>query len=133
MPYIDRDAFIKQQRELYCKDCTRRMGVKNGKLKEIYKIGEAPCKSCELNDALDSLDDYPEADVAPIVHAHWILICKGKNENTFRNYTFRYMYKCSDCGRFERIYTEEPIQKISDFYPYCHCGAKMDKEMEGEK
>ena len=44
MPYIGRDAFIKQQRELYCKNCARRMGVKNGKLKEIYKIGEAACK-----------------------------------------------------------------------------------------
>ena len=126
MPYIDRDAFIKQQRELYCKDCTRRMGVKNGKLKEIYKIGEAPCKSCELNDALDSLDDYPEADVAPVVHGHWY----------FTEYEY---FTCSVCGK--SYYngcesSEETRSRLEnrDVFDFCpHCGAKMDDGRGGKR
>lgn len=109
--YIDRDAFAKKQRELYCKDCTRRMGVKNGKLKEIYKIGEVPCKSCELNDALDDLDDYPEADVAPVVHGHWSRLEKN---------LFEWKYRCSSCNGWTKIATT--------FCP--HCGAKMDAEVK---
>ena len=116
--YVDRDAFIKQQRELYCKNCARRMGVKNGKLKAIYKIGEAACKSCELNDALEDLDDYPEADVAPVVHAHWI---KKSHEWDFSPY-FYHDFTCSNCGVREQ-----------DKSPYCrYCGAKMEEVKENE-
>ena len=34
-------------------------------------------------------------------------------------------YKCSECGRhiFPHLYED-----LSVYYPYCHCGAKMNKE-----
>lgn len=57
--HIDDDAFIAEKRALYCKDCDMRMSV--------YEIGDAPCKSCGINDMLDALDDFPAADVAPVV------------------------------------------------------------------
>ena len=55
---IDRQAFIENERKLYCEDCDRRKGTKNGKL---YEIGEAPCRACWLDDALDDLEDFPAA------------------------------------------------------------------------
>ena len=58
---IDRQAFIEQERRLYCEDCDRRKGKKNGKLTVCYEIGEAPCRACWLDDALTDLEDFPTA------------------------------------------------------------------------
>ncbi len=65
--YISRKAFIADKRKLYCADCDRRKGIKNGKLKFCYEIGEAPCRSCGIDDALSDVEDYPAADVRPVV------------------------------------------------------------------
>ena len=59
---IDRQAFIEQERKLYCEDCDRRKGTKNGKPNVIcYEIGEAPCRACWLDDAIGDLEDFPTA------------------------------------------------------------------------
>ena len=59
---IDRQAFIENERKLYCEDCDRRKGTKNGKSNVIcYEIGEAPCRACWLDDALTDLEDFPTA------------------------------------------------------------------------
>ena len=59
---IDRQSFIEQERKLYCEDCDRRKGTKNGKPNVIcYEIGEAPCRACWLDDALGDLEDFPTA------------------------------------------------------------------------
>ena len=69
-----------------------------------------------------AIDDIPPADVAPVRHGHWI----DKTEDTRREYV------CSECGRsvflhFSHAIKEEPAL-LKVMYPYCHCGAKMDKE-----
>lgn len=61
--YIDKEAFIRQYRELHCKDCDRRKGMKNGKMRFVYGIGEAPCRACWIEDMIDCVDDWPAADV----------------------------------------------------------------------
>jgi hypothetical protein len=58
---IDRQAFIENERKLYCEDCDRRKGKKDGKLTVCYEIGEAPCRFCWLDDALTDLEDFPTA------------------------------------------------------------------------
>ena len=65
--YIDRDAFIAQKRELYCKDCDRRKGMKNGKYRILYDIGDVPCRACGIEDVLSDVEDFPAADVQPVV------------------------------------------------------------------
>ena len=65
--YIEREAFLEQKREQYCKDCARRKGMRNGKYKILYEIGEAPCRACEIDDALNDVEDFPAADVVPVV------------------------------------------------------------------
>lgn len=56
---IDADAFLAEQRHLYCENCARRKGIKNGKMKFVYDIGDAPCRACGYGDVLDDLDDAP--------------------------------------------------------------------------
>lgn len=56
---IDRDAFLAEQRHVYCEDCARRKGMKNGKMKFVYDIGDAPCRACGYGDVLDDLEDAP--------------------------------------------------------------------------
>ena len=65
--YIEREAFLEQKREQYCKDCARRKGMKNGKYKTLYEIGEAPCRACDIHDMLVAVEDFPAADVRPVV------------------------------------------------------------------
>lgn len=64
--YIEREAFLTQKREQYCKDCSRRKGMRNGKYKTLYEIGEAPCRSCRIDDVLNDVEDFPAADVRPV-------------------------------------------------------------------
>lgn len=61
--YIEREKFIAEQRHLYCENCERRKGMKNGKMKFVYAIGEVPCRACGIGDVLDSVEDAPAADV----------------------------------------------------------------------
>ena len=65
--YISREAFLAEQRHLYCKNCARRKGMKNGKMKFVYKIGDAPCRACDIGDVLDGVENFPAADVRPVV------------------------------------------------------------------
>ena len=61
-----------------------------------------------------------EADVAPVVHAHWIPIyhrmyhCNDKIGEMVQT-----GYKCSACGIEEE-----------DAWQICRCGARMDEEAE---
>lgn len=56
---IDADAFLTEQRHLYCENCARRKGMKNGKMKFVYDIGDAPCRACGYGDVLDDIEDAP--------------------------------------------------------------------------
>ena len=60
------------------------------------------------------IDCEPAADVAPVVHGHWI-----RQDESFTR------FKCSnpECG----------IENCSGFENYCpNCGAKMDIDEEGD-
>ena len=65
--YIEREAFVEQKRKQYCEDCDRRKGMKNGKYKTLYEIGEAPCRACGIDDMLNDVEDFPAADVREVV------------------------------------------------------------------
>ena len=63
-----------------------------------------------------ALDYVETADVALVIHAHWI----PKHQTTLGLYPF----ECSQCGRWETLEFPNDINNM----PYCHCGAKMDEE-----
>lgn len=53
--------------------------------------------------------------------------------------TMKDMYRCSECGRrvdgsvLDDLLMYDEDYTISDYYPYCHCGAYMIKEAENER
>lgn len=101
--YIERDAFLADKKWLYCTDCNKRKGKKRGKMVTLYEIGEAPCKSCGIHDMLEEVEDYPAADVRPVVRGEWI----EDNGNK----------ACSNCRKIW-------LYRRTNFCP--NCGAKME-------
>lgn len=67
MRLIDADALVDVLFERLCADCDRRKGIKNGKWRIIYNVGDAPCRACEVDDVKAYLEDAPTADAVPIV------------------------------------------------------------------
>ena len=67
-----------------------------------------------LEDARNTISNFPTADVVPIRHGRWIGIPLCGSDDC----------ECSECGNWCNIHVNlcgEPIQK------YCpYCGAKMD-------
>ena len=117
--YIDREAFIKRQREHYCADCERRKGLKNGKWKTLYDIGDAPCRACGVDDALDDLELFPAADVKPVVRGKWR-----------RTDAYPHRLYCSACFR-SYLPNDEILQMYRIPMNYCpNCGARMDGEAD---
>lgn len=105
--YINRDAFLEQQRAWYCKDCCKR---KNTRGKFVYEIGEAPCRACDIGTMLDAVEDYPAADVVERKIGSW------------RHYEGE--LTCSECA--VTIY-DDIMSLLGDDVPrFCpNCGAKM--------
>ena len=114
--YIEREAFIDRYRKLLCEDCDRRKGMKNGKMRFCYEIGEAPCRACSVDDMLSYVDDFPAADVQTVRYGRWghRWVCSNMTGYVFA-------CSCSECGNpTYRISTLEPMP------PYCpNCGASM--------
>lgn len=57
------------------------------------------------------IENFPNADVAPIVHAHWI----SKNPHGYE-----WIFVCSNCDYIDGY----PFNDRSNYCP--NCGAKMD-------
>ena len=64
---IDADVLIHDITKLYCEDCEKRKGIKNGKLKFVYEIGDAPCRACGLDGLEDVIKNAPTVDAEPVV------------------------------------------------------------------
>lgn len=79
-----------------------------------------------LETVIEQISELPTADVAPVIHAHWI--DTGESEIV-----------CSHCGHLTiHLDFEDKTIEMSDGLafalcnpPYCkHCGAKMDEVAE---
>lgn len=78
----------------------------------LDRIGDARA----MKQAADCLDGIPTADVAPVVHAHWI---KKIHEWDLGDPPYDYTdFTCSKC--------KIRVQNKTSFCP--DCGAKMDEE-----
>ena len=73
MRLIDADETIKYLREWRCKDCDRRKGMKNGKIRFCYEIGDAPCRACDIG---DTIDYFLDEDISPTIDAVPVVRCK---------------------------------------------------------
>ena len=112
---IDADALIHDITKLYCEDCEKRKGKKNGKLKFVYEIGDAPCRACGLDCLKDVIEDAPTVDTER--HGNWVK--ENEEDNLFRFC----VYKCSLCGG-------TALSEVH-LFKYCpYCGASMDEVEE---
>lgn len=109
--YISRKTFVEQKRKLYCENCSRR---KDSKGKTVYEIGDAPCRACGIGDVLDDLDDFPAADVRPVVRGGWE---EHGEPNEYGKYELWY-YSCTRCGAVG----------VPEFNFCPNCGADMREE-----
>ena len=126
--YIEREAFLEQKREQYCKDCARRKGMRNGKYKTLYEIGEAPCRACEIDDVLNDVEDFPAADVRPAVRGKWedveVTYVADKTTLPFERIS---SMRCNQCNRYHtEIYYYGNPTEMANFCP--NCGADMREE-----
>lgn len=95
--YIDREALMRQIKEIHCADCNSYHGVK--------------CRACWVDDTFGYIDSEPSADVAQVRHGLWEKVAWWQHQNRYE------CNECSICGC--RV---KPKFK----YNYCpNCGAKM--------
>ena len=77
-----------------------------------------------MTDAKREIAEMPAADVAPVVHGHWISLTDCSNAGVY----------CSICHK--KVYKEDYAwcnRKNKLRSPYCpNCGAKMDGGADGE-
>lgn len=117
--YIDRDAFLAGQRHLFCDNCEKRKGMKNGKIRFLYGIGDAPCRACDIEDVLDNVEDFPAADVVERKKGKWI-----KETNPTLGACLQEVYICSVCG----VASGCQYSVRRSFCP--NCGADMREDGE---
>lgn len=82
---------------------------------KVYSTGKLTQDDC-IDCAESVLDDLSSADVAPVRHGRWLPIV-----------SYNHTYKCSECGRL-LVDVTDGLKTVAKHYPYCHCGARMDKE-----
>lgn len=87
----------------------------NAKLMDEYH-GMISDESMKIYKIMQMLDNAPIADVEEVRHGKWIY--KGHHE------IIGYGFQCSVC---ERWMFANSIKNVVGEYPYCHCGAKMEK------
>ena len=100
--FISREATIKRIKEVYCVSCNSYHGVR--------------CRACGTGDAIDIIDDFPAADVAPVVHGRWI---HSRYEDCSEQFE---LVKCSQCNH--EAYAMAFYVRGGNYCP--NCGAKMD-------
>ena len=104
MRLIDADATIKYLEEFRCKDCDKRKGMKNGKIRFCYEIGDAPCRACDIG---DTIDYFLDEDISPTIDAVQVVRCK-------------------DCKHYMTIHCTCDGCCISDDW-YCADGERAEK------
>ena len=121
---IDADALIDKSIELYCKDCDRRKGIKNGKWRIVYEIGDAPCRACGIDDMKDDIEDAPTIEPK---RGKWIKRKDAMGKD---------IYICSNCEtevlwRDMRGVLLRVDMQNAHFCP--NCGAKMTEDNRKEQ
>lgn len=59
MRLIDADALMDDVSKRYCEECEKRRGIKKGRQTIVYEIGDAPCRSCSVDDMKYELETAP--------------------------------------------------------------------------
>ena len=124
MRLIDADALIDEAMERYCEDCDRRKGIKKGKWKIVYDVGEAPCRACSVDDMKSEIEDAPTIDALPVVHGHWVKTEWMEYDGHFE--CIHYADEGLKCSVCKNAFRAALLLVRNSYCP--NCGAKMDEE-----
>jgi len=103
--YIEREKLIKSIQSVKMVDVVT--NCNEPKIKQaLYKQGQA---------IRNIIEKQPTADVVEVKHGEW-------RQNPY----CKRIYFCSECGRHIEDGSNNPLEH----FPYCHCGAKMDKRSD---
>ena len=58
--YIDREALMRQIKEIHCAECNSYHGVR--------------CRACWVDDTFGYIESEPAADVVPVRHGRWLCV-----------------------------------------------------------
>ena len=83
MRLIDADALIDEAMDRYCKDCDKRKGIKNGKYRIVYEIGDAPCRACDVDDMVNDIESAPTVDAVEVVRCKDCVYCWKFNDKFY--------------------------------------------------
>lgn len=104
--YIERETFLKDIEERHCSPCKEAGEYHNGFM----------CAGCWVGDLRSEVIGAPTADVAPVVHGHFVhdgqLYVGGLD-----------WFHCSSCGRLAA-----GAEARFDYCPWC--GARMDGDSD---
>ena len=120
MRLIDADATIKYLLEFRCKDCDRRKGMKNGKIRFCYEIGDAPCRACDIG---DTIDYFLEEDISPTIDAVQVVRCKDCKYATMTSDGEMCKYCAMDTDNFGN---QRDVYHDADWF--CADGRRRDVE-----
>lgn len=67
---------------------------------------------------VEAIQNAPTIEAEPVRHGRW--------KFEFEQAEAR-LYRCSECNLLEATFEKE---NIHEYFPYCHCGCKMDLEEE---
>ena len=96
--FINRKLFIAATQSLHCEPCYHRID----------------CLNCDVGHMIRKIKNFPSADVAPVIHGHWVNIENAKNT-----------IKCSNCEHIRELKHFSEIIKRPKFCEMC--SAKMDE------
>ena len=110
--FISREETIKRIKEVYCAGCNSYNGVR--------------CRACGTGDAIDIIDDFPAADVAPVRHGRWEECHWVEQDGPYSLVAYpKAAFRCSGC---KYVFKKELLWRNN----YCpNCGARMDIEESG--
>ena len=86
-----------------------------GEYCECFK-NESGALSVEWSCVESAVENAPTIEAEPVRHGRWKFEFKLAGSN---------FYRCSECNRQEVLLAKEDVH---EYFPYCHCGAKMDLE-----
>lgn len=128
MRLIDADALMDEIFERYCKECVKRKGIKNGKYRIIYEVGDVPCRACEMGDMKSELEEAPTIEpfstsgyVTTSTNEPPVVYAEQKHGKWVKIYDKN--FKCSACGGW---WTVDRDSTMKDFVFCPSCGAQMD-------
>lgn len=127
MRLIDADALMDDVMKRYCKDCDKRKGIKSGKRRIIYEIGDAPCRACSVDDMKAELENAPTIDAVPRqkyeedmenAFAHGYTDAESKYRKMIEGGELVEVVRCKDCKH--KVTTEDgeynPRDIVCDYW-----------------